>query len=57
MESGFVVNAKSRANAQGVWQFMKGTAKQYGLVVDSYMDEKMIRFAQQRRHQILKKAL
>jgi membrane-bound lytic murein transglycosylase D len=40
VESGFVLNAKSRASAQGVWQFMKGTAKQYGLVVDSYMDER-----------------
>ena len=40
VESGFVVNAKSSASAQGVWQFMKGTAKQYGLVVDSYMDER-----------------
>lgn len=40
VESGFVVNAKSRASAQGVWQFMKGTAKQYGLVVDDYMDER-----------------
>ncbi len=40
VESGFVVNAKSKASAQGVWQFMKGTAKQYGLVVDNYMDER-----------------
>ena len=40
VESGFVVNAKSSASAQGVWQFMKGTAKQYGLVVDRYMDER-----------------
>ncbi len=40
VESGFVVKAKSHASAKGVWQFMKGTGKQYGLHVDNYLDER-----------------
>ena len=40
VESGFNPHAYSRAKATGPWQFMKGTAKIYGLRVDSYVDER-----------------
>ena len=40
IESGFSVRAVSSARAVGVWQFMKGTAKRYGLTVDYYADER-----------------
>ncbi len=40
VESGFNPHAYSRARATGPWQFMKGTAKIYGLRVDSYVDER-----------------
>lgn len=40
VESGFNPNAYSRARATGPWQFMKGTARLYGLRVDQYVDER-----------------
>jgi membrane-bound lytic murein transglycosylase D len=40
VESGFNPHAYSRARATGPWQFMKGTAKVYGLRVDSFVDER-----------------
>lgn len=40
IESGFVSQARSRARAVGVWQFMKGTGKNYGLTVDRFVDER-----------------
>ena len=41
IESGFSVRARSAASdATGLWQFMDGTAKQYGLRVDEYVDER-----------------
>jgi membrane-bound lytic murein transglycosylase D len=40
VESGFNPYAYSRAKATGPWQFMKGTAKVYGLRIDSYVDER-----------------
>ncbi|HZS11058.1 MAG TPA: transglycosylase SLT domain-containing protein [Nitrospirales bacterium] len=40
VESGFNPHAYSRARATGPWQFMKGTAKLYGLRVDRYVDER-----------------
>lgn len=40
VESGFNPHAYSRARATGPWQFMKGTAKVYGLRVDNYVDER-----------------
>lgn len=40
VESGFNPNAYSRARATGPWQFMKGTARIYGLRVDQYVDER-----------------
>jgi membrane-bound lytic murein transglycosylase D len=40
IESGFSNSAVSRARATGMWQFMKGTGKLYGLRVDSWVDER-----------------
>jgi membrane-bound lytic murein transglycosylase D len=40
IESGFSNTATSRARAVGMWQYMKGTAKLYGLRVDSWVDER-----------------
>lgn len=40
IESGFNPRARSRARAQGLWQFMKGTARLYELRVDSVVDER-----------------
>ena len=40
IESGFNPTAKSHASAVGLWQFMAGTARDYGLRVDSYVDER-----------------
>lgn len=38
VESGFKVNAYSRAKASGMWQFIPETAKHYGLDVDFWVD-------------------
>lgn len=40
-ESYFTIDAKSRAKAIGLWQFMNSTAKMYGLRNDLYVDERM----------------
>jgi peptidoglycan lytic transglycosylase D len=40
IESGFSNTATSRARAVGMWQFMKGTGKLYGLRVDRWVDER-----------------
>ncbi|HEX8360560.1 MAG TPA: transglycosylase SLT domain-containing protein [Longimicrobium sp.] len=40
IESGFNTNARSRVSAVGLWQFMAPTARDYGLRVDSYVDER-----------------
>ena len=40
IESGFSQRAYSRAKAVGLWQFMKGTGKQYNLRIDRYVDER-----------------
>jgi len=32
--------SRSKAGAMGLWQFMKGTAKRYGLRVNKYVDER-----------------
>ncbi len=40
IESGFSNSAVSRSRATGMWQFMKGTGKLYGLRVDSWVDER-----------------
>ncbi len=39
-ESDFL-NATSPAGARGVWQLMKGTARDYGLEVNDYVDERL----------------
>src|SRR2546426_11225859 len=40
VESGFNTNAVSRSKAVGPWQFIKSTAKMYGLRVDNWIDER-----------------
>ncbi|MCF6290174.1 MAG: LysM peptidoglycan-binding domain-containing protein [Desulfobacterales bacterium] len=40
IESGFNEAAYSRARAMGMWQFMKGTGRHYGLEVNNYVDER-----------------
>ncbi len=40
IESAFKPTALSRANARGVWQFMRGTAIENGLAADWYIDER-----------------
>jgi membrane-bound lytic murein transglycosylase D len=40
VESAFKPNALSRAQAKGVWQFMKETARENGLKQDWYIDER-----------------
>ncbi len=40
IESGFSPMARSRAAAVGYWQFIKPTAKTYGLTVNQYIDER-----------------
>ena len=40
VESGFNLNAYSRARAVGPWQFIAATAKRYGLVIDWWRDER-----------------
>jgi membrane-bound lytic murein transglycosylase D len=40
VESAFKPNALSRAQAKGVWQFMRGTASENGLRQDWYIDER-----------------
>ena len=40
IESAFKPTAVSRAQAKGVWQFMRGTALENGLKHDWYIDER-----------------
>lgn len=40
IESALNPNARSKAGAQGLWQFMYPTGKLYGLSVNSYIDER-----------------
>lgn len=40
IESGFNYRAHSHASAVGYWQFIRGTATQYGLQVNRYVDER-----------------
>lgn len=41
IESALMPRIKSRAGALGLWQFMYGTGKMYGLKDNSYLDERM----------------
>ena len=41
VESGFKVNALSRARALGLWQFIPSTGYKFGLKRDLYVDERM----------------
>lgn len=41
IESAFNPSATSRAGAKGMWQFMYTTGKNYGLKINSYVDERM----------------
>ena len=41
IESGFRVDATSRARARGAWQFMASTARLFGLRVDWQVDERL----------------
>lgn len=40
IESGYNERAYSRARAVGVWQFIKSTGRNYGLAINSYVDER-----------------
>ncbi len=40
IESGFKLKAVSRARAKGIWQFMKGTGKKFGLKINFWVDER-----------------
>jgi membrane-bound lytic murein transglycosylase D len=40
IESGFNTRARSRAGAVGPWQFIRGTARRYGLIIDYWVDER-----------------
>lgn len=40
IESGLSNTAVSRSRAVGMWQFMKGTGRMYGLRIDSWIDER-----------------
>ncbi|MCB0378322.1 MAG: LysM peptidoglycan-binding domain-containing protein [Bdellovibrionales bacterium] len=41
LESGYVTDAVSHAGAVGPWQFMRPTGRQYGLKINSYIDERL----------------
>ena len=41
IESGYNPRAVSRVGAKGMWQFMAQTARQYGLRVDQWIDERL----------------
>ena len=40
IESGYSNDAVSRSHAVGMWQFMKGTARGYGMRIDSWVDDR-----------------
>ncbi len=40
IESGYHTSARSHASAVGVWQFIQGTGKRYGLEISHYVDER-----------------
>ena len=40
IESGFSTSARSWASAVGIWQFIRGTGRRYGLKINRYVDER-----------------
>lgn len=40
IESGYQNHAKSHAGAVGPWQFIKSTARRYGLIINQHVDER-----------------
>ncbi len=40
IESSLIPHAESSAGATGFWQFMKGTGRKYGLVINSHIDQR-----------------
>ena len=40
IESGFNPHAYSHAHACGMWQFIQGTGRRYGLAINTYVDER-----------------
>jgi membrane-bound lytic murein transglycosylase D len=40
IESGYSNSAVSRSHAVGMWQFMKGTGRGYGMRIDTWVDER-----------------
>lgn len=40
IESGYQTSAHSKANAVGVWQFIRGTGERYGLTINHEVDER-----------------
>lgn len=40
IESGYSNTAVSRSNAVGMWQFIRSTARRYGLMVNTWVDER-----------------
>ena len=40
IESGYATQATSHASAVGIWQFIRGTGRRYGLKTDRYIDER-----------------
>ena len=40
IESGFVTHSSSSSGAVGLWQFVPSTARNYGLKIDSWVDER-----------------
>lgn len=41
IESGYSPTAVSRANARGMWQFIRSTGRSYGLRIDGWVDERL----------------
>ena len=40
IESGYSTGARSWASAVGIWQFIRGTGRRYGLKINRYVDER-----------------
>lgn len=40
IESGYATHARSSAKAVGIWQFIEGTGRRYGMRINRYVDER-----------------